>query len=99
MGSSITSRQAGGPDYLLVPSQRLQAVRSVRTLHFTGALAKNASESESLSGLLTDRVLITRVTISAKQALHFRLSFYAKSTGPNADLDQDSFVGAVEVQL
>ena len=99
MSPSVTPRRPSSPDYLLVLSQRLQVVRSDKDTHFTGQLTKNQSEAEDLTGLLSDRIIITRITVTAKQALHFRLSFYTKSAGTDADLDQDSFVEAVEVLL
>jgi len=39
------------------------------------------------------------VSIRAAQSLHFRLEFYSKDSFTDSDLDVDTFIGAVELDL
>jgi len=99
MGKILTARGAGGPDYILIPTPKIQTVRSDKDVHFTGALAKNESEQENLTGLISNKITIQGVSISAAQSLHFRLEFYSKDSFTDSDLDVDTFMGAVELDL
>ena len=99
MGKSITSGGAGSPDYLYFPIRRISAIRSDKGRHFTESLTKNASERENLTGLKSNRITITKVTIQAKQPLRYRLLFFSKDTFTDLDLNDDTFLGAVELDL
>lgn len=99
MGKILTARKAGGPDYILMPRTRIHKIRSDKDVHFTGALAKNESEQENLTELISNKIIIQGVAISAAQSLHFRLEFYSKDSFTDSDLDEDTFIGAVELDL
>jgi len=99
MGKILTARKAGGPDFTLIVTPKLDHVRSNKDVHFTEELAKNESEQENLAGLISNKILIHNVAISAAQALKFRLEFYSRDTFTDPDLDVDTFIGAVELDL
>ena len=73
-------------------------VDSVETTHFTGALAQNAMELESLDfpsdwgtiGL--GECIIESVTIQSKQGLAWDVWVYSSSDGASATLSDDKFV-------
>ena len=99
MSKILTARGTGSPDFILVASPGLHSVRSSKGLHFTGALAKNESEQENLTGLILNKVTITGVTIHSDQPLHYLLQFFSKDTFTDSDLDEDAFVGSVELDI
>jgi len=99
MGKVIIARGVGRPDFLLFPVTRIQAVRSDKDVHFTGALAKGESKQENLTGLVSNKIIIQGVSISAAQSLHLRLEFYSKDTFTDSDLDVDTFIGAIELDV
>lgn len=102
MGKVLTLLKAqltGAPDHIFINRPRLCSLRSDKNSQFTEALAKNESEQESLTGLLANKVMITRVSILSKRALCFRLSFFSRAASTNVDLDSDTFVGIVEANL
>jgi len=99
MGKSIISRGTGSPDFVMFPVRRIDAIRSDKDVHFTEALVKNASEQENLTGLESDRITITGITLKSKQALRYRLLFFSRDTFTDSDLDDDVFIGAVELDL
>ena len=82
-----------------MPVTRLSSIRSVRGTHFTEAIAKNGSEQENLTGLVSNRIIITEVTIIADQPLHYLLQFFSKDTFAQSNLVDDKFVGSVDVNV
>ena len=95
----ITAEGVGGPDYIFLSRPRIQKVRSDKRLHFTGALAKNASEEENLTGLIHNKIIITGVTITSRQSLRYQLLFFSKDGFTDSDLDKDTFIGSVEIDM
>ena len=99
MGKVITSRGVGGPDFADLSRFPSRNVVSNAAQHFTLELAKNESEQENLIGLISSNILIRNVAINSAQALHFRLELYSKDTFTDSDLDVDTFIGAVDLDL
>jgi len=99
MGKVLTARGVGGPDFADLSRFPSRNVVSNAAQHFTLELAKNESEQENLIGLISSNVLIRNVAINSAQALHFRLEFYAKDTFTDSDLDVDTLIGAVDLDL
>ena len=99
MGKSITPKEAGAPDFIELGYPGLSSLRSDKDTHFTESLAKNASEQESIAGLETNRINLTGVSIQAKQALHYRLLFFSSADFTDSDLDVDTFIGSVDLDL
>lgn len=99
MGKEVTSRGAGGPDFRFLGKYSSRTVSSDADRHFTEELAQDESEQENLTGLISSKILIRNVSISSVQPLRFRLEFYSRDTFTNSDLNEDTFVGAVELNI
>ena len=99
MGKVIVAKEIGAPDFTMLVKLPSRNVVSDANLHFTEALVKNESEQESLTGLVSNRILIRNVALNTSQLLHFRLEFYSRDTFTDSDLDVDTFIGAVELDL
>ena len=99
MSKALIARDTGCPDYIFIPRNRIRTIRSDKDSHFTESLAKNASESENLTGLVCNKIVIAGISVLAKQPLHYRLSFFSRDTLTDSDLDQDTFLGGVEIDL
>ena len=97
MGKAITGRASGVDDFARVGWEQLGSIRSNGKTQFTEKLEKGEHEQESLEGLRSHNIIIDEVSVYSVQPLRFRVSFYSKSTGPSNDLDEDSFVGSVEL--
>lgn len=73
-------------------------IDTVKTTHFTGALAQNAIEEENIAmptnwGLvLHNKAVISNITIDSDQNLDWEVQFYAKDTQSDTDEDTDSFI-------
>lgn len=99
MGKDITGTRVGAPDFAYEGREMMVRLRSDKDLHFTGAIAQNGEEQENIAGLISNRIIIRGVTINSRQALKYRLSFYKKDTFSQSDVDDDTFVGSVILDL
>jgi len=99
MGKTLTGRRAGMVDYIEAARYPSRNVVSDSNRHFTEELVKNESEQENLTGLVSNKIIVRNVAINTAQALHFRLEFYSRDSFTDLDLDEDTFLGAVELDL
>ena len=99
MGRVIEAKGIGAPDFVKELRPTIYTITTDKDTHFTEAIAKNGVERENLVGLRTDRICIKRVTIQADQQLFFEVLFYGTDLFEEADLDDDRFVGSVELNL
>lgn len=67
--------------------------------NFTLALLTGFKEDENLTGLLTNKVRVTGISIEAEQALNFWIMFWKSATFSNPDLNIDTFIGGVNLDL
>jgi hypothetical protein len=74
-------------------------IASDKDTHFSGALNQYTKEDESLPNLLGNKIRITGITIEADQALDFWVMFWKKDTFNNSNLNEDTFIGMVELDL
>lgn len=95
-GMSFLPREKGGAVERLLP---FHTIRSDKDDHFTGAIAQNAVEEESLTGLIANKVRITGIVILSDQQLDYRVAFYSTDGFANADLDLDTLINEVELDL
>lgn len=72
-------------------------VRSDKDDHFTGGLAQYATEAENLTGLKSDKVRITGVTVWSDQNLNYRFYFYQDDDGAETDADLDAMIDYFEI--
>jgi len=99
MSRVITGTQQGNPDFVRELRTVQYLVATDEKAHFTEALAKNAVEKENISGLRTNRVKVSRVTIQSVQALHYQLLLYGTDQFENAVLGTDRYIGLVDLNL
>ena len=67
--------------------------------HFYGAIVQNAIEEEDITGLLSNKITITRITIQAKENLAFDVMFFSKDSFADTDLDDDTFLGFEKLDI
>lgn len=80
-------------------SERLYILESDKDTHFTGSIAQYAHEEENIDGLSDPRIFIRGVNIQSDQPLKYRLIFWMKDTFADTDLDVDSYVDDVILDM
>lgn len=80
-------------------SEKISILETDKDTHFTTAISQFDHETESLSGLSDNRVFIRGVNIQSDQPLKYRLIFWTKDTFANADLDTDSYIDDVVLDM
>ena len=93
------SAEAQTTETIVTTAQKFYTVSTDKDSYFTTGLAQYAKEDESITGLLSNKVRITNIVIQADQNLHFWLVFWSTDGYDNTDLDLDTFLGAVELDL
>lgn len=79
----------------------LRVIDSDKDSHFTGALAQNAIENESINmpsdwqTTVVNKCTIKQITLESDQQLDFDLVLYSKSAYANADLDLDNLIDII----
>lgn len=99
MAQEIVGIRPGSPDHAFPGRFKISNIRSDRAEHFTQELAQGESEQENIGGLLANRIIIQNITVNAKQNLKFRLSFFSRNTFTDSDLDDDTFIDSVIIDL
>ena len=99
MGRALTARGIGAPDFVKELRTVIYTISSDKDLHFTSQLVKNAVEREDLTGLRSNRIRISKISIQADQQLLFEVLLYGTDAFEEADLDDDRFVASVELNL
>ena len=72
---------------------------SDKDTHFTGAIAQNANEKENLTDLESNDITIVSVGIESDQPLNYRLWIFETDGFEDVDLDADSFMDFVDLDL
>lgn len=83
----------------IAPKEVFYTIRSDKDTHFAGALGQYEKEDENLSGLITNTIKIVQITLQADQQLRFKVMFWSKDTFDDTDLDVDTFIGEVDIDL
>ena len=99
MAEILVARGVGAPDFVKELRTVIYTVASTSTLHFTSELIKNAVERENISGLRSDRVRISKISIQAAQQLLYEVLLYSTDDFEEADLGDDRFIASVELNL
>ena len=99
MAKALTARGIGAPDFVKELRTVIYPIASDKDLHFTGALAKDEVERESLTGLRGNRIRISKISLQADQQLLFEVLLYGTDLFEEADLDEDRFIASVEFNL
>ena len=80
-------------------SEENQILRTLKGTHFTGEILQNAHETENITGLQFNKVNVLGINIQTSQNLHMALWFWAKDTFENVDLNEDSFLDFLELDI
>jgi len=80
-------------------AEKVEIYSTDKDVHFTGAIVMNDHETENLTGLLSNRYMIRGVNIQSIQPLIYRLIFWSSSTFDNTDLDLDTYIDDVELDM
>lgn len=80
-------------------AERIEIISTQSTLHFTGAIALNSHETENINGLTENRYMIRAVNIQSVQPLKYQLIFWGSDGFDDTDLDVDSFLDSVELDM
>jgi hypothetical protein len=84
----------------MADTKNIVRFRSNTTDHFTGTIAQYAAEAEDIATALgVSRMAVHSVSIQALQALDFELWFFSKVGKGNADLDLDTAIAKVDLDL
>lgn len=79
--------------------EKIEIITTNRTTHFTDQLLINEFENENINGLSANNCIIYGVSIQSKQALHFKLVFWKKNTFNNDDMNLDTYIGDIDLDL
>jgi len=74
-------------------------LKTDKDTHFTEAIAQNGHEEENLTGLPSNVITIKQIVILSDQNLNFDVAFFGTDGFANADLDVDSYLGSVNLDL
>jgi len=80
-------------------AEKIEILSTISTVHFTESIVMNAHESENITGLVGNRYMIRSINIQSIQPLKFMLEFYGQDTFDNTDIDVDSFIDHVEIDM
>jgi len=80
-------------------AEKIEIVSTDDTVHFTGAIVQFDQEKENLKGLSGNRFTIRGVNIQSVQPLKFNLIFWSTSGFNNTDLNVDSFIDFVTLDM
>lgn len=96
-------RAAGAQTYPEITTsaerETFYTIRSGKDSAFTGALGQYAKEDENLTGMITNKARITGLTLQSDQQLKFKVLFWSKDTFDDSNLDLDTLIGEVDVDL
>ena len=99
MANSIIGKEYGMPDGVKDHRLKIETLKVSGKLYFTGAIAKNATEQENVLGLMSDKILIKRITIKSNQPLKYRLSLYGSRDFGSSDINLDSKLCSVDANM
>lgn len=94
-----TSAEASVQITAAAPKVVFDTIVSDKDVHFTLGLLTGIKEDENLTGLIANKLRITNIAIQANQNLDYWLMFWRRNAFDNPDLDIDTFIGAVELDL
>jgi len=80
-------------------AEEIEIINTDKDLHFTGQITINSHEKENITGLLGNKYLIRGVNIQSNQNLKYRLIFWSKDIFDNTDLNTDSYIDDVELDM
>ena len=80
-------------------SEKILIIETDKDSHFTGAITQFSHETENLTGLSDNKIFIRGVNIQSDQPLKFRLIFWTSDSFSDVDLDLDSYIDDVVLDM
>jgi len=80
-------------------AEKISIIETDKDTHFTGAISQYDHEEENLTGLTDNRIFVRGVNIQSDQNLKFRLIFWTKDTFADTDLNDDSYIDDVILDM
>lgn len=81
------------------PVSSFYSVRSDKDVDFINGIVLNAIDSTNLGTLIANKIRIIGVALQCIQNQHYRLVFWNSATLANADLDLDTYVGDIDLDV
>ena len=91
--------EMAGETTISIGREEREQVKSDKDSHFTTAIAQNAIEEENITGLTSDEITITGISIIADENKSYRLWIFESDDFQEADFDNDGFVEFVDIDL
>ena len=91
--------EMAGETTISIGREEREQVKSDKDTHFTTAIAQNAIEEENITGLTSDEITITGISIIADENKSYRLWIFESDDFQEADFDNDCFVEFVDIDL
>ena len=96
---TVSSDEDGLMQTNVSKSEKISILETDKDIEFTGTITQYDHETENLTGLTDNRIFVRGVNIQADQNLKFRLIFWTKNTFANTDLDEDSYIDDVILDM
>lgn len=88
----------------IIRAERIHTVETDSAVHFTGAISQNCWETENLTlntdgNPISNKITIKEVNIQSSANLHYVLWFFSTDGFYNSNIDMDSFVEWVDLDI
>jgi hypothetical protein len=80
-------------------AEKIEILSTDKDTDFTGAIIMNDHETANITGFAGNKYMIRGVNIQSDQALKYRLIFWGSDTFNSTDLDADTYIDDVELDL
>jgi hypothetical protein len=93
------SEQDIWPQTAVSKAEKIEIYSTNKDTDFTGAIVMNDHQKLNLTGLLSNRYMVRGVNIQSIQPLKYRLIFWSSSAFDNVDLNLDTYIDDVELDM
>lgn len=80
-------------------AEKISTLRTLKGTHFTGAITRTNQETENIAGLTDNKIYIRGINVQSIQNLEYRLIFWTRNTFEDTDLDVDTFIDDVIIDM
>lgn len=80
-------------------AEKIETYSTISTIHFTGAISLYGNEKANITGLSANKMTIKDINIQSMQPLIWLLQFYGSDTFESTDLDADTFLDEIELDM
>lgn len=80
-------------------AEKISTLKTLKETHFTGAITQFNHETENIAGLTDNKIYIRGINVQSIQNLEYRLIFWTKDIFDDTDLNVDTFIGDVMIDM